>query len=1005
MHESSRKPVQNSDPFKPVAEILFNYLHDIIYKPSEASLDIECLPEAFGDFGRGLQYFGSILSEMRTLAKELANGNLNCTLPSRTNEIASPLKTLHASLRHLTWQTQQVAMGDYKQRVSFMGDFSTAFNNMIEQLEQRQKITLDEKTKLEMYVHLILVNNPNPILLFDGRGKLAYVSDSFFRYCKIFRKNDVLGKQIQELFAPVVSEQSLIEIQRLYLGAILEEHMFETEQEIDFGNPDSSGYFSIQITPMYEADGSITGIIVFLFDMTESINARRTAEHARELAEQSSRSKSNFLAKMSHEIRTPMNAILGMAELALREEVSPPAEEHLRIIRQAGVNLLSIINDILDLTKIEVGKLEIIPMDYFFSSLVNDVINIIKTRVLESRLRFVANIDCNIPNELSGDAIRLRQILLNLLSNAVKYTERGFISFSVRGETITNDTVNLTIEVSDSGTGIKPEEVEKIFDEFTRFDLEKNRGVEGTGLGLAICQSFVTAMGGKIDVRSTYGKGSTFIVTLPQTIRSSQKMTVVENADEKNVLIYERREIYANSIIRTMDNLRVHYKLVSNASDFLCSLASNNYSFVLLASALYDESKKKHPNLTSKAKFAVIAELGEASTDRNISTLTMPVYCLPVANFLNGASDMYTGNSGRRTAARLTAPEAKVMVVDDINTNLIVAEGLLQPYKVQIKLCKSGIEAIKEIKSGHYDLVLLDNMMPDMDGVETLTYIRALGGDESYYKKVPIVALTADAVFGAKEKLLKHGFDDFMSKPIDMAKLDAILEKWIPKEKQRYPAEEDNQSTASEGQGMNQDTSKEIEIDGLNVKKGLAMTGGKRDSYLKLLSTFSKDGPEKIREIKTCFETENIALYMVHVHALKSAAAIIGAGKLSQSAAMLEDAGKRRDSSFIHIHNAPFLKDLEKLLHDIDKVLSEGAEEDENLTTDKDLLKNELYRLKTALDTFNSIEINKSVNILQEFIQTADVGAAVETISKNIMTGGYDEATILIDSLLQELNK
>ncbi|MCL2373666.1 MAG: hypothetical protein FWC65_00290, partial [Treponema sp.] len=247
---SAQNSIKDSALFKPVADALFEYLHAIIYKSASASLDIESLPESFHDFGKGMQYFNHIIGETRGLARELAEGNLNGKLPLPGNEIAAPLKTLHASLKHLTWQAQQVASGDYYQRVNFMGDFSVAFNNMIAQLEQRQKISHYEKTKLEMYVQFILENCPNPILLFDGKGKLVYASDSFFQHYKMLEADDAWGKNIYELFVPVVSDQAIQEIEQLYENTIIKKQMCETEQKINFGDAQVLGYFKIQKTPM-----------------------------------------------------------------------------------------------------------------------------------------------------------------------------------------------------------------------------------------------------------------------------------------------------------------------------------------------------------------------------------------------------------------------------------------------------------------------------------------------------------------------------------------------------------------------------------------------------------------------------------------------------------------------------------------------------------------------------------------------------------------------------------
>ena len=859
----------------------------------------------------------------------------------------------------------------------------------------------DEKIPPEMYMDLILANNPNPILLFNSQEKLAYANESCFQFHRTAGKDDILGKNFHELFAPLVSEKSMNELGHLYNDAISEGHMFTTVQEFNFDSQKSSRHFEIQITPMADGNKNIAGIIIFLFDMTEYIQARREAERARERAEQSSRSKSGFLAKMSHEIRTPMNAILGMAELALREDIAPSAEENIRTIMQAGLNLLSIINDILDFSKIEAGKLEIIPVEYLFSSLANDVINIIKARVLESRLRFVVNIDCNIPNALFGDVIRIRQVLLNLLSNAVKYTERGFVAFSVSGEIIDDESVILTLEVTDSGKGIRPEEIGRLFDEFARFDIEKHKDVEGTGLGLAICQNLVISMGGKIDVHSEYGKGSSFTVTLPQKIRQKRKLAVVKDPEEKSVLVYERREIYNNSIARTMKNLGVDHKIVSTASDFHDCLVSKKYSYVFLASALYEEFKRRYSEFKSDAKFAVIAEFGEAITERNISTLTMPIFSIPITNFLNGISDNYTSTSRIKTVAKLIAPDAKVLVVDDIHTNLKVAEGLLSPYKMQVKLCKSGLEAIKEMKLNHYDLVLMDQMMPEMDGIETVSYIRALEDENSYYKNVPIVALTADAVFGAQELLLKNGFDDFLSKPIDTIKLNDVLERWIPDEKKKVPTDEDDSQNILIKKS---DAGKEFEIEGLDTEKGLAMTGGKIKIYLNLLSIFRRDGIEKIREIKTCLEENNLPLYAIHIHALKSASAMIGATRLSMDAEALEEAGKRGSAVFVHAHNGEFLENLETLLQNINLALLKEAESNPKELINTELLKNDLSRLKKGLNSFNPFESNKAANALQEFTQVPFIGDSVRTILQNKLIGEYDKAVAMIDDLIRKLN-
>jgi signal transduction histidine kinase/CheY-like chemotaxis protein len=381
-----------------------------------------------------------------------------------------------------------------------------------------------------------------------------------------------------------------------------------------------------------------------------------------------SEAKAKFLAKMSHEIRTPMNAIAGMAELALREDKPDLVRKHIITIKRAGTHLLSIINDILDISKIENKKLEIIPSDYSFSSMINDVVNIIKIRIVDSGLRFDVNIDSNIPDYLFGDEKRIRQVLLNILDNAVKYTEKGFISFSANGE-IKEDTVLLTIEVEDSGIGIKSGDLKKLFGEFVQVNIEYKKGIDYTGLGLSIAKNLIKMMNGDISVKSEYGKGSTFIIKLPQKISS-----------------YE-----------TFDSIK----------------------------------------------------------DNDITV-------------------------------KFNAPNARVLVVDDIDVNLEVAEGLMQPYKMQVDLCMSGAKAIEMVKANSYDLVFIDHMMPEMGGVEATKLIREMAKENPHYANLPIIALTANAVLGVKEMFLANGFNDFLSKPIDIVNLNLILEKWLPKEKQIY---------------------------------------------------------------------------------------------------------------------------------------------------------------------------------------------------------------------------
>jgi signal transduction histidine kinase/CheY-like chemotaxis protein/HPt (histidine-containing phosphotransfer) domain-containing protein len=651
---------------------------------------------------------------------------------------------------------------------------------------------------------------------------------------------------------------------------------------------------------------ALVGLVLSLVRYSRINNIYKDAEKR---AKEASSAKSDFLAKMSHEIRTPMNAIIGMTELALREDLPYAAREHNLTIKQAGENLLAIVNDILDFSKIESGQLEIVCDEYQFSSLISDVISIVKMKALDSRLRFVVNIDSSIPNTLIGDAVKMRQIILNILANAVKYTENGFVSLTVTKEIIDDNHIELVAKIEDSGIGIKEDDIPRLFDEFAQFDLAANRGAEGTGLGLAITHSFVRAMGGEIDVKSEYGKGSTFTVKLPQETRPGENVARVNDPESKHVLIFERRKICIDSITRTMSDLGIKYKFVSTASEFYNGLLSKRYSFAFVAAGLYARVRRIYADFETDVRIVLIVGVGETVPEERLTILTMPIFSIPVANILNGTADSRNFVSGG-VVARFSAPEARVLIVDDINTNLKVAEGLLLPYNMKVDLCQSGHKAIDAVKNICYDLILMDHMMPEMGGVEAAARIRALAGKDRDFTSLPIIAFTASAVTGSKEMFLENGFNDFISKPIDIMKLNTVLEKWLPKEKQLRPSGIINIVPAREKK-------ERLVIDGLNIERGIAMTGGSPERYKDILAIYCEDGIKKIAEIRDSLEEGDMELYSVYMHALKSASASIGALEVSEAALALEAAGKQGDIEFIYANNEEFLSKLDALLREI----------------------------------------------------------------------------------------
>ena len=736
---------------------------------------------------------------------------------------------------------------------------------------------------------------------------------------------------------------------------------------------------------------------------------------ARMRADEESKSKSSFLANMSHEIRTPMNAITGMAELLLRRDLPEDVRSEVQEIKHAGNNLISIINDILDFSKIEAGKLEIIPAVYLLSSLVNDTVNIIRMRLLEKPIRFFTNIDGNIPNGLIGDEVRIRQILLNLLSNAVKYSEKGHIGFSITVDRQEETQVWLRITVADTGRGIQPEDQARLFGDFVQFDKKKNRGVEGTGLGLAITKRLCLAMNGDIGVESEYGHGSVFTAVIPQGIESRIPFAAVEEPEHKKVLVYEGRSVYARSVCWTLVNMGIPHTLVTDLDGFSENLGREEWFYVFSGYGLYEKIKPVMERATfpggKKPPLALLVEWGTEAFIPHVRFVSLPAQSLSIANVLNGRADSrgYTENS---SVIRFSCPAARILVVDDIATNLKVAEGLLAPYKATVDICLSGRQAIEMVQHQHYDIVFMDHMMPEMDGIETTAAIRAWEAEKANGKKgvefpqeTPIVALTANAVSGMREMFIANGFSDFLAKPIDISMLDEILHHWIPKEKIQLTVNH-KQKIVNNEQISTPPTP--LTIPGIDSAKGIAMTGGTEALYRQVLSLFRSDAQERLPLLQTVPEASALPMFVTQVHALKSAAASVGAAAISAEAAGLEAAGKAGDLTHIRENLSAFAERLAELVKNIGAALDLSADS-RNAAADTNGICSEqphtipLFReLAGALQSQNVPEIDRILGELSKQPMDAQTRETVEQISDAVLVAEFGKAQEILATLPTE---
>ncbi|GHV30497.1 hypothetical protein FACS1894167_11430 [Synergistales bacterium] len=701
--------------------------------------------------------------------------------------------------------------------------------------------------------------------------------------------------------------------------------------------------------------------------------------------------KSEFLANMSHEIRTPMNAIIGMSELALRENTSQLVGEYILEIKSAGTNLLSIINDILDFSKIESGKIEIAREPYLFASLINDVVNLIRVRIAEKPILFIVNIDPNIPNCLVGDEIRVRQVLTNLLSNACKYTNEGFIKMTVGADFTARDRAVFKFGIEDSGIGIKQEDMAQLFQKFARLDMSQNKYVVGSGLGLSITQSLCRMMDGDITVSSEYGKGSIFTATFEQEYSGGEKFASVQDAGNKRVLLYEKTVLYADSLEYTLSGFGVNLTRSRSETDFSDQLASGKYDFAFFSGEIAERTVETAESAGLKTILVALLEMNE-SPDAKCNRIVMPAFAIPVANALNGVvTDVFHGNY----EIRFIAPSANVLVVDDIEANLKVAQGLFAPYHMKVGTALSGKEALELVRENEYDLVFMDHMMPDMDGLETTAAIRAIGGE--YFKELPIIALTANAMAGMREMFMSNGFDDYLAKPIELQKLNEILERWIPKKK-RFKAGEVAWTAPEE--------SMLPPIYGTDIEQGIAMTGRSEENYIDVLKLFSKDARARIEVMRgvPLDEGTDLTLFSSNAHALKGTAASIGAAAVSGMAKEIEFAGKRGDAETIGAKLGGFLEELEKLIGSIDSAVSSlSVSEPESEADTEKISSDDLLSLKRAIETDDVFTTDELFAKLKQMnISEADKKTLAE-IEDNVLISETESAIKGIDELSRNM--
>ncbi|MCL2479789.1 MAG: ATP-binding protein, partial [Treponema sp.] len=635
----------------------------------------------------------------------------------------------------------------------------------------------------------------------------------------------------------------------------------------------------------------------YLRDSSQKKQQEEMLKSARRTAEIASDAKSSFLANMSHEIRTPMNAILGITEIQLQDETLPPnISDALGKIYNSGEILLNIINDILDLSKIEAGKLELSPIKYEVSSLINDTVSLNLMRIGSKAIRFELSVDPDTPSSLIGDDLRIKQILNNLLSNAFKYTQKGKVILSVSSEELIknensinpeyddllpdastgNADMTMVFTVSDTGQGMTEEQIDKLFDKYTRFNEQENRKTEGTGLGMNITRNLVNLMNGRITVKSAVNQGSVFTVYLPQ---------------------------------KKTDSGVIGKELAGNLEQF---------------------------NLNSVKK------------NRRSQIVYEPM------------------------------PYGSVLIVDDVESNLYVARGLMAPYGLTIDTAADGFQAIEKIKEGKvYDIIFMDHMMPNMNGIEATEKIRSSGYTQ------PIIALTANAVSGQANLFLENGFDGFISKPIDIRQLNTVLKHFI-RDKQPFGILEQVRQTAEEQK------IKKANMKPFDQKFNVFFVKDAQKAIDTLEKILAKGNP--------CSD-EDIQSYIINTHGMKSPLKLIGETELAQTAEELEKAGRGKNMAVIESETPAFLDGLRAVIAKLTP--SKKNADTEHTGEDRDYLREKLITVKEACENYDKRVVKAAITRLEDKTWSDPIQEQLDLMEGLLLGGDFGEVSNVAEKIIQ----
>ncbi len=727
--------------------------------------------------------------------------------------------------------------------------------------------------------------------------------------------------------------------------------------------------------------------------------SRRTIESARY-------NKSRFLANVTHEIRTPMNAIIGMNELILREDLDADSRELAENIKSSSNQLLKIINNILEFSKLDSNKMDLYPLKYDFKTLMTEIIDAVSNEYANENIEFLAKIDPNIPRILFGDSIRIKQVFMYLLFSTVHKLPHSRLSMEVSGEVDLNtNTVMLSGTISESGFGLSEVEIEAMLSAYTKYDSRQKSDYKGMGLELSICKEILELMGGSLSIKSVPGVGMSVYFEFLNYIIEDNPIVRVSQLNDYNILIYTKNPEDQDIWIDILGQFQLYPNFVTGPNAFRQSIENRRYTHIFIDDMFYPMLKDTIKSAQISNEIYVLTEAGSIYSDfDNCKILRRPMTSICVGDALNNAWNEANYKLAQKKEA-ITYPEGKIIIVDDSIVNLKVLEGMLQTFRVNIAKCKSGAEALEILSKEEFDLIILDQRMPEMDGIELLHLIRKLDNANAI---VPILCATADFGPEVSRMLLNEGFQDYLAKPVRKFYLERMLRKYMPEELAvniliddiSTPAVPDEKAAAKESEKP-ADTKDPKDID-FNV--GLTNVGGMMEAYASVVNAYYREGKNKAELVPRLLADNDIDNYVVEVHALKSSSAAIGADAMSVMFRELEFAGKAKNIEFIEGHSSHVFDVFSQVLDVVrdyleknnifeaedDDVQPEGEETefDDDLIDEliDDLSKFNIKATENKVGEITSVnygnEINKTFSDIKKCLEVFDYHKAKELLTE-----------------------